>query len=60
MSPGKNEGIRIFRRWEVENLGNYTYSERETKCNKEQRTVDIMLNLTKTVARVLLGWIVHL
>ena len=60
MSPGENEGIRIFRRWEVENLGNYIYSERETKCNKEQRTVDIMLNLTKTVARVLLGWIVHL
>lgn len=60
MSPGENEGVRIFRRWEVENLGNYTYSERETKYNKEQKTVDIMLNLTKTVARVLLGWIVHL
>ena len=26
MSPGENEGIRIFRRWEVENLVNYTYS----------------------------------
>lgn len=60
MSPGEDEGIRIFRRWEMENLVNCSYSERETKCNKEQKTVDIMLNLTKTIARVLLGWIVHL
>lgn len=38
MSPAEDEGVRIFRRREVENLVNCAYSERETKCNKEQKT----------------------